>query len=118
PSALGYTIGNTFDLYGSDGKERFSLFTNNQYHNDHWTATGDADTGVPAGNSFHIDLTLVTGDMYDLVLVPLGDGAPLFTQTDAPLVATTGIGIDAIRITAYGTGSSMDGSKEIFFNHL
>jgi hypothetical protein len=118
PLALGYTTGNTFDLYGSDGKERFSLFTNNQYHNDHWTATGDADTGVPAGNSFHIDLTLVTSNMYNLALLPLGGGAPLFTQTGAPLVGTTGVGIDAIRITAYGTGSSTDGSKEIFFNNL
>ena len=118
PMAIGFTTGNTFDLYGSDNKERFSLFTNNQYHNDHWTATGDADTGIPAGNSFHFDFTLVTANTYDLVLLPLGGGPPLFTQTGAPLVGTTDVGIDTIRISAYGTGSSADGSKEIFFNNL
>jgi hypothetical protein len=118
PLALGFTTGNTFDLYGSNGIERFSLFTNNQYHNDHWTATGDTDTGIPAGNSFHIDFTLVTTNSYDLVLLPLGGGTPLFTQAGAPLAGTMDVGIDTIRITAYGTGSSTDGSKEIFFNKL
>ena len=118
PVSLGFTTGNTFDLYGSNGTERFSLFTNNQYHNDHWTATGDADTGIPAGSSFHIEFTLVTANSYDLVLLPLGGGTPLFTQTGAPLAGTTNVGIDTIRITAYGTGSSTDGSKEIFFDNL
>jgi hypothetical protein len=118
PLALEFTTGNTFDLYGSNGIERFSLFTNNQYHNDHWTATGDADTGIPAGTSFHIDFTLVTTNSYDLVLLPLGGGTPLFTQAGAPLAGTMDIGIETIRITAYGTGSSTDGSKEIFFNKL
>ena len=118
PLALGFTTGNTFDLYGSNGTERFSLFTNNQYHNDHWTATGDADTGVPAEGSFHLEFTLVTANSYDLLLVPLGGGDPLFTQTGAPLVGATNIGIDTIRVTAYGTGSSTDGSKEFFFDNL
>jgi hypothetical protein len=118
PLALEFTTGNTFDLYGSNGIERFSLFTNNQYHNDHWTATGDADTGIPAGNSFHINFTLVTANSYDLVLLPVGGGTPLFTQSGAPLAGTMDVGIDTIRITAYGTGSSTDGSKEIFFNKL
>jgi hypothetical protein len=118
PLAPGFTTGNTFDLYGSNGTERFSLFTNNQYHNDHWTATGDSDTGIPAGSSFHIDFTLVTANTYDLVLLPLGGGDPLFTQTSAPLAGTANVGIDTIGITDYGTGSSADGSKEIFFNNL
>jgi hypothetical protein len=118
PLALGFTTGNTFDLYGSIGIERFSLFTNNQYHNDHWTATGDADTGVPAGSSFHVEFTLVTANAYDLFLLPLVGGAPLFAQTGAPLAGTMNVGIDTIRVTAYGTGSSPDGTKEIFFNNL
>jgi hypothetical protein len=118
PTAPAFSIGNTFDLYGSNGTERFSLFTNNQYHNDHWTSTGDSDTGLPAASSFHIDFTLVTDDAYNLVLAPLGGGDPLFTQTNAPLSGARGAGIDSMRITAYGTGSSTDGSKEIFFNNL
>ena len=32
PSAPAFTTGNTFDLLGTNGSERFSLFTNNQYH--------------------------------------------------------------------------------------
>jgi hypothetical protein len=118
PLALGFSTGNTFELYGSGGTERFSLFTNNQYHNDHWTATGDADTGVPAGNSFHLEFTLATVNTYDLLVLPLGGGDPLFRQTGAPLAGTKNVGIDTIRITAYGTGSSSEGSKEMFFDNL
>jgi hypothetical protein len=117
-AAVPFTIGNTFDFIGSDGSERFSLFTNNGYHNDNWTATGDADTGIPAGSAFHIEFTLVTANTYDLVLSPLAGGTPLFTQTGVPLAGTSGIGIDHFRITAYGTGSSTNGSKELFFDNL
>lgn len=118
PQAPSFTIGNTFDLLGTNGSERFSLFTNNDYHNNNWTATGDANTGVTAARSFHIDFTLVTANTYDLVLTPISGGAPLFTQAGAPLAGTAGIGINRIRITAYGTGSSTNGSKELFFDNL
>jgi hypothetical protein len=118
PIAIAFTIGNTLDLYGTNGSKRFSLFTNNQYHNDHWTATGDADTGIPAENAFHIDFTLVTADSYNLVMSPIGGGAPYFTQFGAPLAGTSGVAINRLRISDYGTGSSADGSKELFFNNL
>jgi hypothetical protein len=118
PSAIGFTIGNTFDLYGTNGTERFSLFTNNQYHSDHWTATGDADTAIPAGSSFHIDFKLVTTDSYDLRLSPIGGGAPYFTQTGVSLAGTSGLAINRLRISDYGTGSSTDGGKEFFFDNL
>jgi hypothetical protein len=116
------STGNTFDFYGRNGIERFSLLTNNQYNNDHWTVTGGIDTGIAAGSSFHIDFTLVTANTYDLVLSPVVGGDPLFSQMGARLTGTAGMGIDNIRITAYGTGSSAaeddDGSKELFFNNL
>jgi hypothetical protein len=118
PSAPAYSIGNTFDLLGTNGSYRFSLFTNNQYHSDHWTATGDADTGVPAGNAFHAAFKLVTTNSYDLVLSPIGGGTSYFTQTGAPLAGTAGVAINRLRITDYGTGSSADGSKELFFDNL
>jgi hypothetical protein len=116
--APAFTIGNTFDLLGTNGSERFSLFTNNEYHAGRWTATGDADTGIQPGSSFHVDFTLVSANTYNLVLSPVAGGAPLFAQMGAPLAGTTNVGIDRLRITDYGTGSSADGSKELFFDNL
>jgi hypothetical protein len=118
PGASAFTIGNTFDLLGTNGSERFSLFTNNGYHNDRWTATGDADTGIAAASAFHMDFKLVTLNSYDLALSPIGGGTPYFTQSGAPLAGTAGVAISRLRISAYGTGSSADGSKELFFDNL
>ena len=94
------------------------MFTNNDYHNGNWTATGDANTGILAGRSFHIEFALATANTYNLVLSPIAGGPPLFTQTGATLAGTAGVGINRIRVTAYGTGSSIDGNKEIFFDNL
>jgi hypothetical protein len=94
------------------------IFTNNGYHGNRWTATGDADTGISAGNSFHFDFTLVSANTYNLVLSPIGGGAPWFMQTGASLAGTAGVAINRLRITAYGTGSSTNGSKEMFFDNL
>jgi hypothetical protein len=118
PSAPAFTIGNTFDLFGTNGSERFSLFTNNQFQNDRWTATGDADTGIPAGSAFHIDFTLVTVNTYNLVLSPVGGGVPYFTQNGESLAGTAGVAINRFRISDYGTGSSTDGSRELFLDNL
>jgi hypothetical protein len=118
PSAPAFTIGNTFDLLGTNGSERFSLLTNNEYHGGRWTATGDADTGIAPGNSFHIELQLLTANSYNLVLSPIGGGTPFFTQSAAPLAGTAGVAINRIRISDYGTGSSSDGSRELFVDNL
>jgi hypothetical protein len=118
PSAPAYTIGNTFELLGTNGIERFGLLTNNEYHGGRWTVTGDVDTGIAAGNGFHIDFTLVTANAYDLVLSPVGGGVPYLTQTGAPLAGTAGVAINRLRVSNYGTGSSSDGSKELFFDNL
>jgi len=117
-NAPSFTTGNTFDLLGSNGSERFSLFTNNGFGNNHWISTGDADTGIPAANQFHLEFTLVDANTYNLTLSPLGGGLPYFTQTGALLGGTTGVAINRLRISAYGTGSSTDGSKELFFDNL
>jgi hypothetical protein len=116
--APAFTVGNTFDLLGTNGSERFSVFTNNEYHGGRWTATGDADTGIAPGNAFHIDFTLVTANSYNLVLSPVGGGVPYFTQTGAPLSGTAGVAISRLRVSNYGTGSSSEGSKELFFDNL
>ena len=118
PQAPSFTIGNTFDLLAASGSERFSLFTNNDYHSGRWTVTGDLDTGITAGSSFHIDFTLTSANSYNLVLTPVAGGAALFTQTGATLAGTAGASIATLRITDYGTGSSSDGSKEYFFDDL
>jgi hypothetical protein len=117
-NAPSFTTGNTFDLLGTNGSERFSLFTNNGYNNDRWTSTGDADTGIPAGNSFHIAITLVDTNTFDLVLSPIGGGSPYFSHTGVSLAGTSGVAINRLRISDYGTGSSADGSKELLFDNL
>jgi hypothetical protein len=117
-SGTPFTMGNTFQLFGTDGQERFALFTSNKYHQNDWTATGDADTAVPAANAFHVAFTLATANTYNLVLTPFGGGSPLFSQTAAPLDGTAGSPIQSFRFSAYGTGSSADGSKELFFDNL
>ena len=76
--APAFTIGNEIELLGTNGSERFSLFTNNEYHDGRWTATGDEDTGIAPGNAFHIDFTLLSADSYKLVLSPVGGGGALF----------------------------------------
>jgi hypothetical protein len=118
PSAPSFTIGNTFDLLTTNGSERFSLFTNNDYHSNHWTVTGDLDTGIAAGSSFHIDFTLASANTYNLVLSPVTGGAALFTQTGGALAGTAGASIATLHISDYGTGSSSNGSKEYFFDDL
>src|SRR4051794_12079404 len=118
PHAPSFSIGNTFDLLAANGSERFSLFTNNDYHGNRWTVTGDLDTGIAAGSSFRIDFTLTSANSYNLVLSPVAGGAALFTQTGATLAGTAGASIATLRITDYGTGSSSDGSKEYFFDYL
>jgi hypothetical protein len=118
PHAPSFTIGNTFDLLAASGSERFSLFTNNDYHSNRWTVTGDLDTGISAGSSFRIDFTLTSANSYNLVLSPVTGDAALFTQTGASLAGTAGTSIATLRIADYGTGSSSDGSKECFFDDL
>jgi len=118
PSARAFTTGNTIQLFGTNGQERFGLFTNNRYQNDHWVATGDVGTGIPAGNAFHMAFTLVTPDTYNLSLTPIGGGTPFFTQSGASLTGTSGTGINRVRVSAYGTGSSADGTTELFFDNL
>jgi hypothetical protein len=123
-NAPSYTTGNTFDLLTANNKERFSLFTNNDFHSNHWTATGDLDTGIAAGASFHIEFTLTGPDTYNLVLSPVTGGAALVTQTGATLAGPAGASITTLRLRDYGTGSSVSasgsarGSKEYFFDDL
>jgi hypothetical protein len=116
--AIAFSTGNTFQLFGSDNQERFALFTTNQYHANNWTATTDVNTGIPAANAFHVAFTLATANTYNLVLSPIGGGAPLFSQTEATLDGTAGSPIQSFRFSTYGAGSSADGSKELFFDNL
>jgi hypothetical protein len=117
-SGTPFRMGNTFQLFGSDGQERFGLFTSSQYHGNNWTATGDANTGIPAANAFHIAFTLASANTYNLVLTPFGGGPALFSQTAAPLDGTAGSPIQSFRLSDYGTGSSADGSRELYFDNL
>jgi PEP-CTERM motif len=117
-AAPAFTNGNTLQLFGADGQERFGLFTNNQYHGNNWTATGNVNTGIPAGSSFHIDFTLLTANTYNLTILPIGGGVPLFRQLSAALDGAAGSSINSLRVSAYGTGSSENGIKEMFFDNL
>jgi hypothetical protein len=108
---------------GASVNERFGIFTNNTFMNDNWaitapTGTGSVDTGIPAGNSFHVRLTLTGAETYNVALTPIGGGAPLFSQSGTLRVSTAGTLIDRITFSDFGTGSAADGSSEMFFNNL
>jgi hypothetical protein len=118
PAATRFSSGNTVQLFGTDGKERFGLYTNNGFLSDNWVVTGDVSTGIPAATLFHMDFTLATADTYNLTLSPIGGGAPLFTRSGAALTGTAGTGISSLRISDYGTGSSLNGVSEAFFDNL
>jgi hypothetical protein len=118
PSAIPFSAGNTIQLFGSDGEERFGLYTSNRFLGNKWIATGDVSTLIPAEAAFHVDFTLATANTYNLVLSPIAGGQPLFTQTGAALTGTAGVGITSLRISNYGTGSSSTGANELFFNNL
>ena len=120
-----FSKGNTITLRNSAAAERFGMFTNNGFLGDTWTvlnplgAGSNITTGIPASASFHLAFTLTGTETYDLVLLPIGGGAPLFQQLGATLRTTTaGTVIDRVRLADYGTGSSADGSSEMFFNNL
>jgi hypothetical protein len=117
-TGLLYSKGNTFQLIGSDNQERFGLFTNNGYNDNNWTTHSDVNTGVLAGSAFRVTFTLVTANSYDLAILPIGGGNPLFSQTGVALTGTLDAGITQLRISAYGTGSSTNGSKDLFFRNL
>jgi hypothetical protein len=117
PTAPLFTIGNTIQLFGTDGTERWGMFTNNGFVGNNWASTGDVNTGVPAANAFHLALTVTGVNTFNLVLTPVGGGAPLFTQ-NGTLTGTAGTAINSLLVTDYGTGSSADGSREIFFNNI
>ncbi|HEY3394212.1 MAG TPA: hypothetical protein VGK58_15975 [Lacipirellulaceae bacterium] len=118
PAATIFSSGNTIQLFGVDGQERFGLYTNNGFLGDHWIVNEDVSTGIPAATAFHMDFTLATADTYNLTLSPIGGDAPLFTRTGAALTGTAGAGINSLRISDYGTGSSLDGVSELFFNNF
>jgi hypothetical protein len=118
PAATKFSSGNTVQLFGTDGRERFGLYTNKGFLNDNWIVTGDVSTGIPAATAFHMDFTLATANTYNLTLSPVGGGAPLFTRNGAALTGTAGTGINSLRISDYGTGSSLSGVTELFFDNL
>jgi hypothetical protein len=117
-AARRFSSGNTVQLFGTNGQERFGLYTNNGFLGDNWVVTGDTNTGIPAAASFHMDFTLGTANTYNLTLLPIGGGSPLFTQMGAALTGAAGTGINSLRISDYSTGSSALGDKEMFFDNL
>jgi len=116
-SAPAFSTGNTVQLLAADGVERFGLFTNNRFNGNKWTTEGVA-TGVEAASAFTLEFTLTAADSYDVALRPLGGGAPLYALSGGALRGTAGAAITRIRISTFGTGSSSDGTKELFFNNL
>lgn len=102
---------------GPNTTERFGIFSNVVF-NPNWTATSGNDTGIPSPDSFHLEMTLITPNTYDLVITPVGGGAPLYTLSGESLGGPAGAAIDTLQISVYGTGSTADGSRELFFNNL
>jgi hypothetical protein len=116
-SAAAFSTGNTIQLLGADGVERFGLFTNNRLNGNQWTTEGAA-TGVAAAGAFTFEFTLTAVDAYNVALLPVGGGAPLYSRVGGALRGTAGSALTRIRISTFGTGSSTDGTKELFFNNF
>lgn len=109
-------IGNLFELVGADGIARYSLRTNLGSADDHWIANG-FDTEIPAGEAFRLSLTLTGTDSYSGSVHALGGGVGLFAF-NAPLIGTAGQAVTGLRVRSFGTGSSADGARELFFDNL
>jgi hypothetical protein len=118
PAVDRFSAGNVVELVGSDGKLRFSIFTNNGYQGDRWVTWDEQGTGVPAANAFRFEFTLKSADTYDFVMRPLAGGAALFSQNNAALDGKAGTAINRLVISTYGNGSSVDGALEVFFNNM
>lgn len=108
-------IGNLFDLVGADGISRFNITTSNGSMGNHWM-TGNSNTQIAAGDAFTLQFTLLENDRYHLTMTDTNGVG--FGQFNAMLDGTAGTGIDQIRIASFGTGSSSDGSREMFVNDL
>jgi hypothetical protein len=113
-----------FELLGLDNTQRFRLAAATELGSNTWRVgapgfdpiSPGVDTGIPVNTAFHVDLRLkLPARTYDLILSPIGGGAPLFTQTNGFLTNAADIG--ALRFTV-DTGSSADGSQELFLNNL
>ncbi len=116
PAAPFDGLGNVFALHGTDNVERFGMFTFAGSNANNWIATG-GNTAIPAASSFNLAFTLTGLNSYSLALTPVGGGAPLYAESGA-LGGTAGVGIGSIRIADYGTGSSADGSREMFLDNF
>lgn len=113
-----YTSGNTFQLFGSDGQERFGLYTSSRFNDNNWATNRGVNTGVASGSAFRVEFTLVSADTYNLAILPVGGGNPIFSRTGAALTGTANTDIMRLRFSTYGTGSSANGTKELFFGRL
>ncbi len=109
-------IGNAFELMGADGVPRYTLRTSLGSADDHWTVNG-LDTDIPAGDAFSLSFTLTAVDTYSASIFPHVGGFGLFTL-NASLGGTAGEDITGIRARTFGTGSSADGARELFFDNL
>lgn len=112
----GARIGNLFELVGADGIARYSLRTSLGSADDHWVVNG-LDTEIPAADAFRLSLTLTGTDTYSGTLTPFAGGFGLFSF-NAPFGGTVGEPITGFRMRAFGTGSSADGARELFFDNL
>ena len=111
-----------FLLLGPDNSTRFRLVAAPELGTTTWRVGAPGfdpfqpgtDTGIPVDSAFRVELRLKpTPRSYDLVLSPLGGGQPLFTHSNF----LPGADIAAFRFSL-DSGSSAEGTNELFFNNL
>jgi Dockerin type I domain len=117
--------GAIFQLFDDQGNEQLGLLAQAGFNSSKW-AVIDADhpvDGLDTGLSwtttktggFHYEMTLTDSQSYQLKLTPYAGGAGL-TFTGGLL--TPGNPVSEMKIVLYFNGSSTDGSREFYANHL
>ena len=113
-------IGNMFQLIGSDGAVRHEVATAAGSFGDNWFATdllGSTNSQLGAEEAIRYQLRLTGPDRFNLSVSSLSSGFG-FATINASLTGTPGTEITGLRFATFGTGSSVDGARELFFNNL
>ena len=113
-------IGNMFQLIGADGLVRHEIATAAGMFGDNWfgtAASGSTNSLLDAEDALRYRFHLIDPDRFNIDLVSLTSGLG-FGSFNGTLAGTPGTEITGIRFATFGTGSSADGARELFFNNL
>jgi len=105
---------------GTFGSVRVGLFAQTNFNAGFWDLNGVGSildsTATSTGAT--ISVTITGAETYDLLITPLGGGAPLYSVVGATM-ANAGFGdIDTLRVTRYSSAQTTNGRNEFYFDNL